>query len=179
MNFISNAQLEKVLETKGATIVTIEAEVVPAMRKTANPFFGRVTKVSRVNGMIGWNYENSVNNQRKREGDDTEFEAHPRKWGERVAGTPFVVHKGNTYLEIKVERVLGTVYLLDDRPVTTEQMESIRKFLPKTREPSRQGVAKTVILRDYNLDNIRAVRKAGQDYRTVTTYNPAEIAISA
>ena len=143
------------LERKGTTFVTIIAETDPKLRKRGNPYAGKVTKRSRVNGAIGWIYGNGVNRQRIREGLEPDFEAFPRKWGERIKGTPFVEHKGNTYLELKVERVLGTEYLLDGEPIDRSLIE---EWLPKRKpEGERQQVENPVILRDYNLANIKAI----------------------
>lgn len=155
------------LNSRGCSPVTIIAETVPAMRKTGNPLVGRVTKVSRVNGMIGFAYANSVNNQRLRESDDAAlFEALPRKWGERIAGTPVVRHVGKTgvpefYLELKVERSLGHEYRVDGMPVPDETVEC---WLPKRVEGARQEVAKPVILRDYALRSIRKITLGGVEY---------------
>jgi|MDTC01.1.fsa_nt_gb hypothetical protein len=142
---------------KGASFVTLLAETVPAMRKTNNPFLDRVTKRSRVNGAIGWIYPNGVNRQRIREGGEPDFEAFPRKWGERIKGTPFVEHKGKTYLELKVENVLGTEWFLDGEPISPEDREAVNAFIPTKVEGARQQVENPVILRDYNLANIREI----------------------
>jgi hypothetical protein len=164
---------------KGTTIITIDACVEPTMRKTNNPFIGRVKKVSRVNGMVGWNYQNSVNNQREREGNEEEFVAHPRKWGERVQGTPFVTHKGQVYLELKVQNVQGTTYFLDNRPATDAEIEAIQAFMPKRAGSGRQQVDKAVILRDYKMSSIKAFRAFGQEHILATEYDASRVAISA
>ena len=142
-------------ESKGAKIVTLITQTEPKMRKTDNPYIGKVIKVSRVNGMIGWNYSNSVNNQREREGMEADFQAKPRHWGERIEGTPLVEHKGNYYIELKVERSLGHSYqFTDGTPLTDEQVEELQGFMPKPRKPQTQQTDKTIILRDYRLDTI-------------------------
>ena len=155
MGFTLSELKSALLERKGTTFVTIVAETDPKLRKRGNPYAGRVTKRSRVNGAIGWIYGNGVNRQRVREGLEPDFTAHPRKWGERIKGTPFVEHKGNTYLELKVERVLGTEYLLDGKTIDRSLIE---EWLPKRKpEGERQQVESPVILRDYNLANIKAI----------------------
>lgn len=155
---------EILLAFRGATPVTIVAETVPAMRKTGNPFVGRVTKTSRVNGMIGWSYDHAVNAQLLREfGPEAEpFRAFPRKWGVRIEGTPLVEHKGGYYLEIKVERSLAHEYRIDGIPVPDS---TLSPYLSKpSHEGSRQGVERPVVLRDYSLRNIRSLRMMGTEY---------------
>jgi hypothetical protein len=144
---------------KGTSFVTIVAETDPRMNKRGNPYLGRVTKRSTVNGAIGWLYPSSVNRQREREDLQADFESHPRKWGERIKGTPFVEHKGSTYLELKVENVLETQYLLDGEPV---DRSVIQEWLPKRKsEGQRQEVATPVICRDYKLDTIKSISMNG------------------
>ena len=146
---------------RGAQPVTVETRTVPTMRKTGNPFAGNVVKLSRVNGFVNWTYATSVNNQRDREGRDTNFEALPRQWGTRVASTPFVLHNGRVYVELKVERSLGHGYqTLSGQPIP---VESLIDFLPAKREDSgRQEVERAVVLRDYAIDSLTAVTFAGE-----------------
>jgi hypothetical protein len=82
--------MEMLYTMKGAKIATFVSRTVPALYKNAdNPFCkkdGRkfviqVVKLSEVNGMVGWNYANSVNNQREREGHEEIFVPEPRAWG--------------------------------------------------------------------------------------------------
>lgn len=168
MPTITVEQLKEMLKArKGATIVTIVAETEPDLRKTGNPYIG-CKKISRVNGVINWIYENAVNRQREREGQPVNadgyiehFESLPRKWGQRIHGTPFVEHKDNTYLELKVERSLGHEYRHNGETLTDEQ---VAPFLPKKKEGERQKVDKPVILRDYNLTNIVQISVGGEVY---------------
>lgn len=140
---------------KGTSFVTIVALTDPRMRKRGNPYIGRVQKRSTVNGAIGWIYQNSVNRERARENLEPDFEAFPRKWGQRIKGTPFVEHKGKTYLELKVERAISTEYLLDGEVVDKSVIE---EWLPKRKpEGERQEVDRPIILRDYDLANIKAI----------------------
>lgn len=158
---------------RGATPVTLVARTVPPMRKTGNPLAGDVVKVSRVNAIIGFLYENSVNNQRLREqGEDAPlFESHPRKWGRRVLPSPLVEHtdkKGNfiRYLEVKVQKSLGYEYrsISTGTPIPDAEVEC---YLPKKVEGARQEVENPVILRDYDLRNILEIRMLGADYEII------------
>lgn len=167
---IKASELVKLLSGNlGAKMVTIISSTEPPMRKTANPFYGRVRKISRVNGVIGWQYESAVNRQRDREqrpenadGTIEHFFAEPRKWGERLPGSPWVSHKQQMYLELKVERVLGHEYRCDGKPIDVAELEPWLQR--KTGESSRQGVEKEIILRDYRLDSILAVTFGGKQY---------------
>lgn len=159
--------LANVLNIRGCRPISFVAETIPEL-KSGNPWGGtqrthRLRKLSRVSGMIGFSYENAVNAQRGREetpidpvtGEIETFVAEPRKWGVRRAGTPFVDHKGQTYLEVKVERSLHCEYRLDDG--TPVDAATVAAWLPEKNEGRRQMVEKPVILRDYTLDNLREV----------------------
>jgi hypothetical protein len=169
MQTISHDELETLLRNvKGTTAVTVTAVTTPRMNKTvdgqANPLYGRVTKRTIRNCMIGFRYENSVNNQLEREGKERGFQAMPRKWGQRVAGTPLVEHNGGLYLECKVERDLEERYLIDGHFVPHHYVEP---FLAKRSTTSRQGVDKAVVMIDVALENIEQIRMFGEIYDVV------------
>lgn len=148
-------------------IVTVRAHTIPGMRKTNNPYAGKVYKDSSVNGEIHWNYSSSVNRQRIREDLVPDFVAKPRKWGERLPNSPFVHYKGKFYIELKGERRLTEIYrnIADDVEVSKEVLEP---FLNEPYDPSgHQGVDKPIHLRDYTLTNIREIRIGGNLYRVV------------
>jgi hypothetical protein len=147
---------DNLLALKGSAIVTINAETLPAMRKTGNPYASAV-KVSAVNGVINWIYEAAVNRQRTRENLEADFRSYPRKWGQRIQGTPLVEHKGNYYLEMKVQGACSTYY------VGTQEV-SHNDITPYLRplSPSRQGVTREIILRDYALENIKSITYRGE-----------------
>jgi len=178
---ITNAELEaKLRDLQGATIVSLIAQTVPDMYKTANPYWGKVHKLSRVKGLIGVRYENSVNRQREREwspeaetGHVQHFEAKPRAWGKHIAGTPLIAHNGKLYLEVKVETVLQTQY----RHVETgKELFDVGPFLRKRSKSSgRQQVERAVVLRDYKLESIVELRLQGEIYSIV----PADAARKA
>jgi len=172
MQTMNTSDLRTVLESlpNEPADVTITSRTEPAMRKTNNPYIGRVFKLSIVSGTINWHYASEVNRQRNREGGFTlvdgavvasevdNFEARPRKWGTRLKDSPFVEHKGNFYLEMKVRESQGHEYRDEyGDKIPDEKMEKIRSFFPKKSESSRQGVNGEIILRDYRFDRITAI----------------------
>lgn len=150
---------------KGATAVTIVARTEPDMRKTGNPYIGQVFKVSRVNGMIGFRYENAVNNQLGREGEAKDFVAQPRKWGVHIDGTPLIEHKGNYYVEMKVEKSLDSRY--EDgagNELENDVLDLVKQFIPVKNKPATQGTEKEVICRDYKVSTILSLTYRGTCY---------------
>ena len=155
----TNELAERLRNVKGTTAVTLTICTVPDMNKTGNPYYGRVSKYSTLNVMIGFVYETSVNNQRCREGREADFESMPRKWGVRIQGTPLVENKGSLYLECKIQRVLETYYTLDGDEFSAEDLQP---WLRKPSQADRQGVDAPVVLRDIKLENILEVRMFGE-----------------
>lgn len=158
---------------RGSFFVTIVAETDPRLLKTNNPFTG-VRKISRVNGLLNWIYENAVNNQRVREnqpldtaGDVEHFHSMPRKWGSRLRRedgtvTPLVEHKDKHYLELKVQKSLGHEYRDGNDAVIDPA--AVAPFIPKRKEGERQEVDNPVILRDYAIENITQITLDGVVY---------------
>ena len=180
MAVITMAELDDLLSIrKSAQIVTFTAITVPEVNKfikdelvvkgkSPNPYYGRLLKHARVNGMINWVYANSVNNQRAREGLEPDFVPEPRKWGQRIPKSPYVIHtpKGSTerkfYLELKGEKVLFVNWLCDGKPI---EYDTVKPYLPARKEEgARQGVEKKIYLRDYELCNIKSITIGGEDY---------------
>jgi len=166
MATVTKDELVQILiKKKGTTIVNLKATTNARLKKTNNPH-GSCSKQSELTGMIGWNYANSVNNQRAREDHQEFFEAEPRAWGERVKGTPLVEHKGNYYLEMKVTRVMSTTFIRDrDGEIVTHA--EIVMFLPPARENARAETVKGIFPSDYAVENIKEITLDGVHY-TVT-----------
>jgi hypothetical protein len=163
---ITRAELISILEVRcrsGAFAVTLETRTVPTMRKTGNPYAGDCFKLATINVFLNTIYGNAVNRQRVREGAVADFEAQPRKWGERIAGTCFVQHKGALYVEAKLERRIACSYeTAAGQPISAE---SLAPFLPDRADAGEaHGVERAIILCDYKVENIVGVTLCGQHY---------------
>ena len=145
---------------RGATFATLTTETDAGLRKTGNPF-GNVRKVSRVNVCLGFQYTAAVNRQLDREDKTPDFVAAPRQWGERIPGTVLVTNKGKTYLETKVEKSIEHKYLGANGTVLADEL--VAPFLP-SKGASRQGTDKEIIVRDYDIANIRTIACKGEEY---------------
>lgn len=147
-----------------STIISFLAETEPQLKKEGNSLYRKVKKLSRVNGIIGgWNYTKAVNNQRAKEDKPVNFQAFPRKWGNRILKSALVEHKGIYYLEVKVQSSNIVKFFNKE---TGEEIAS-EHIVPYYRElsKSRQEVDKEIVLRDYALTSIKEIYWAGQTYR--------------
>ncbi len=170
VNNITNTLKDLLFNHVGNGFAHIKTKTVPAMRKTNNPFFGKVWKITDANIQAGFHYINSVNNQLEREGKERNAELKERKWGVRIGGTPLVEHtnkKGeyNLYLEAKVESV-NSCYFVDEDGNKVDR-EALAPFLYASKKSSTQeNVEKEVILRDYKLDSIQWIKMDGVELGT-------------
>jgi hypothetical protein len=151
--------LNTLMNVKGTTFMSIETTTIPKL-KAKNPFKD-LKKVSLISGAIGFNYENSVNNQREREGLENNFESKPRAWGHRIDNTPVVEHKGKHYLEVKVQSSKSEYFDGDLRI----DVDKIKPWMYSN--SSRQELNKEVIVRDYSLDSIFRMNLNKKEYRIV------------
>lgn len=143
---ISQAAMTELLRSvKGAKFATITMETQQDMRKTNNPYYGRVTKRSTVNVTLNAIYKNSVTKALKRQGFSNVTAQNvvvgERAWGERLGSSCFVMHKGHMYLSAKLNaKPQKVTYFLDGEVMSMEDKKAIGKFLP-TPKPQAVPVA--------------------------------------
>lgn len=149
----------------------------PTMRKTNNPYYGRVTNITERLGNLGTNYENAVNNQREREELPESFSAEAM-WkgaGEHV-NKNIVRHKdsGENYLVFYPRSNHNGLpvnaeqrWLVDGVPATQEQIEEIKSFMPNRTSSGKQGTEKIVPWRVFNIWNVIEIAVDGKVIRLV------------
>lgn len=159
MKTLTRPELVELLKNvKGSTFCSIETETVPKTKKGCPLNLKRLSKVS---GCIGFNYTNSVNTQRAKEGLSEDFKAVARVWGNRIQNTPLVEHKGNNYLEVKVQSATSDFFANSARI----SLDKIKQWLYNSE--TRQGLDKEVIVRDYKIENITRIKINKEEYRIV------------
>lgn len=190
MATLTTAELTNNLTSMDRTVLaTVRTVTEPAMRKTNNPFYGRVVKVQDLQASVGsWSYGQAVNNRRQKEWQNAllddentpapqDFVPAQRAWGQRVPNSPFVEHKGQLYVELSVHNCLRQVYL-DDKgnPVSKELLEP---YLQKSKDGGRQELDNPVILRDVKVENIVSVTYGGQtvEVQEQSNFAPSKLAL--
>ena len=149
--------------TFGITLITITE---PKMRKTNNPYFGRVHKASHLtNVALGYDYENTVNNRLSKNGLDASFEAEKPK-GKSWAEYPYILQADKDasvkYLRCTMRKntKAKTVFILDGKIVTDTSVEAqIKAFIQTSNASKKQAEsglddAEQVVVRDYKLDGV-------------------------
>ena len=162
---------------KGTTAISADCVTAPKMRKTGNPYMG-AEKHCTMSGLIGFDYQNSVNRLADKEGAAPR-EAKYRAWGTLTPDRLFVEHKGNFYLQMKVQS--ATVPLYFDSYGVEIPHASIEPFLQKSYKSSTQeDLDGEVVVRDVKIENLKTIRMFGDVIHIVPEHEPvvAEVSVS-
>jgi fructose-1,6-bisphosphatase len=162
---ISRYELLKVIrkiDGKQATYISLftQTKVKLKTRNLNNPFGNVIYKISKVVGLINFNYEKMV--QKK----DTEYEVSERSWGKKTNddynGT-LIDHKENDYIAIAIQKV---VYK-NPKFVTTEgkltDKSKIEPFLSEKKESHVESLG--IVYRNYKLESIKKATINGITYK--------------
>lgn len=148
---MTSAELNQLLfSIRGATPVTIVAETRPSCVANSPD----IRKLAEVNGFLQANYQNSVNRQREREGKTADFKSAGLPWGVQLKETCLIVNESpkdgtpRSYVRIKVESSKEPRYFIGSQEV---DYSAVAPYLTKKGSSSRQGVAKQVIPRNYQI----------------------------
>ena len=157
---------------KGTTIISVDLDSdmdgKGKMRVTNNPFAGLgIVKRETLTGIVGYDYGAAVNRVAAKEGaEDRQAKQHP--WGDMDDQRLFRIHRktGKHYLSMMVRGVTVHGFFRPDGSQVDET--EIRMFIPeKTKSSTQADLEQEVIARDYNLDNIRAMRFAGSEWELI------------
>ena len=152
------------LETMEITTVT----KVALKGGKKNPHLGRIYKMSAKMQVKPFgpseaaNYEDEVNKRLAKEGKEANFKSGKLPWGELVEGTPYISHKGETYLRVIAEsKPARTAFYekLDDGTYALIDIDTVQGYdVPaekKETTPDPQGgLENQVIVRSINIENI-------------------------
>lgn len=151
----------------GALFLTVITKTIPSMNKTGNPFYMpekkdfNLRKISKVNGIVHFNYQNNVNAQREREGNSADFVAAEAAWGERIGKTCIIQHNGELYLEYRAIKHISTEYVdIDGNSVNPE---TVKPWEKKSSSP-KQDLEKEIIVRKPMIKNIIGITINGENY---------------
>lgn len=165
---------EKLNDFKGSQIIGLDSTT--AVKLTGgqkNPMQGRVRKVTTGNLVMIFKssrgYANMVNRRLAKQIDlsedlfermtEEDFTPGPRPWGTRLPNTPFVSHKGETYLECIFLKPGKSEFFLDGNPIAKSEIIGLQE---KT-EGAQGGLRDKVIIRTFKLDSIIKVRKSKEE----------------
>lgn len=132
----------------------------------------KVTKISRYNGMINFNYTNAVNNQLVREGVEPDFEAqgnwHTKKYDDFNGCVSMHVSGKGEYLSFKQGEVTKYGYLINDNAPTVKEVAMIETYKVPYVAPKNQGTEVPIDFRTMMLTNILFLKLKGEIYQVIS-----------
>ncbi len=145
----------------GASFISIDTETTPKLKGgQKNPMQGQIRKVMvGANVMVFTNkksngYDNMVKRRLAQEGKDPEsFKLSERSWGQRIAGTPFVEHNGELYIEVIFLKPGKVEYKHGVRPIDRNDIIG----LEQKDEAEQGGLEDKVVIRTFKADSIKRV----------------------
>lgn len=152
----TTANLTAILQAvKGAKIATIITETTPDLKKRNNPF-DNVMKRTTMNVLFNFNYRKALDKALVAAGEaPSNRPAGKRAWGEKVPNSPFIMHKGHMYLEVKNNgRASKVEWFVDGEAIASAQIEP---WLPAKQKQE-------VPMCDVRIENIKELRVDGVQY---------------
>lgn len=161
---------------KGTFGIVMVAMTDPSgMRKTNNPYVGRVKKLTKTtNVALGYDYVNYLKAKLAKEGLTTDY-ASQKPNGKSWYQHPYILvsdkdatkHYLRCYYRPNTQTKV--VWLVDGREATKEEVEEIKSFIPtKTMSKVQASLGLTeeneVICRDYTFDNIILLKQGDKVY---------------
>lgn len=158
---ITKAELIEMLKNWnfGAQPVSLQYVTEPKLTKEGKTKFGDVVKIANVGGMVGYVYENSVNNQLEREGKEREFMSQPlwKGKGKRLS-TALSTHTetGKFYLTYKAQQTFRALHF--DTALNFIPSAVIKQYFPASDPAKYQGTETAIYHREISIDNVKRLK---------------------
>jgi hypothetical protein len=148
---------------KGAQPVSIQYVTEPKINAMGKARFGEVTKIANVGGMVGYCYENSVNNQLERENKEKDFISQPlwKGKGKRLStALSMHVEKRTFYLTYKAQQTFKSFHF--DSVLNLIPNALIKQYFPQSDPAKYQGTNTAVYHREIAVENVRRFKCQGE-----------------
>lgn len=141
----------------GNKVVTLTE---PKLLKRGNPLIGQeVRKITYYTNVgLGISYENTINNKRERNGEERDFVSE-KPFGMSWEHFPFILksdkNPSQKYLRLQfyANTKVKSIYLINGKLATPNELEIIKKFTPKRAETEIKVVS-------VKLENIKKIKQA-------------------
>jgi hypothetical protein len=166
---ITTAQLVQMLLNwnHGAQPSAVQYVTSPKLNKEGKAKFGEVTRIANIGIMLGYNYTNSVNNQRERENELKDFMAQPLWNGKGKRLSPALsthVEKGTYYMSYKAQQTFKSFHF--DTALNFIPVALLKPFFPQSNNKS-QGTETAVYHREISINNIRRLKFKKTTYEII------------
>lgn len=152
----------------GAQPASVQYITTPKLNKEGKNRFGDVTKIANVGIMLGYNYQNSVNNQRERENEIKDFMAQQLWKGKGKRLSPcLAMHKEKEtfYMSYKSQQTFKAFHF--DTVLNFIPVALLKPYFPVNNSAKYQGVEKAVYHREISIDNIKKLKFRKTTYEII------------
>jgi hypothetical protein len=166
---ITKNELINVLNQKETpTFVHIVMETPVRMKKTDNPYFGQVTKITSGNYLIGMDYEQRVNNNSEKEDKERNFVVEPPKGKRHISKCVLIDTKTESVHYLMMERFdeihPQVTYIMNGDSIEKQLFES---FMYQSYTSTKQQQDRKVMVITPKIDNIKEISIDKMKYEVV------------
>jgi len=168
MEITKNELINVLNQVEKPTFVHIVMETEPRMRKTDNPYFGLIKKVSSGNYLIGTDYENRVNNNSEKEDKERDFVVEPPKGKRHISKCVLIDTKTESVHYLMMERfdeVKPKVHYVKDGVEIDKVL--FQHFMGKVYTSTKQTQNRKVTPITPKIDNIKEINIDKMKYEVV------------
>lgn len=165
--------------TRGTLGITMVTMTIPKLKKTNNPYFGRVMKITYMTNLaLGYDYENTLNNRLKKKDIDVKYKSEKSN-GRNWCLYPYILQADRDenikYLRcvIRNDMTIKTAYLLDGNIVGGDLLSDIKQYCYKSnnycKKQAEYGLSKEeqVNTKDYLIDGVLLLKQGEKEYRKI------------
>ena len=149
------------------TFVHLTTATEPRMNKTNNPYFGRVTKLTKRNYLIASEYEDRVNNNDTKEGGEASFTSQSMKGLVHLSRAVLAKldEKDTKYVRVEFfdEIKPQTTFLVDNKEVDKEVLNNY--IVKSTSNYDSQPQERKVKVLNFKFDSIKEISINGEVYQ--------------
>jgi len=153
------------LEVEKPTFVHLKTETIVRMNKTGNPYHNEVKKCLSSNFFMCMDYETRVNNNRSKEGMETDFVSSPLSGKEHISKCILTDTKTHTKKYLLVEwfkrSYPKTEFIHNGNSIDRQLFQD---YEVKRKESEKQGIENKVNVVTYLIESVKEMRFNGTRY---------------
>lgn len=173
-----NELVEVIRNVRTQTAVSFVATTAVSLKSVAKnaPYKG-ATKTNTIAGLLGFDYEVSVNNQLGREDKALDFEAQPRVNGLVHVSSCLLRNEAGTelYAWVKVQSSGSPVYHYNGNEISKDEIAPYLK--PHSKPNTQAALSKEVVGRSFKISGIRSMKIGGEEL-VVVEHSSAPVAVA-
>lgn len=166
------SDLESIIESiKSSSFISVVTKTDPRMKKTDNPYFGNVEKITKYSSIVNFNYEKGINRRRTKEMTPTSFNAKEGFFTIRTRSdgtmTPICVNKTDPTKKYLRMQVLKSSSCYKDKNTGQEINKKVLEPWLYQNNYNHQGLDNPLVIVTPGIENIISMKANGKFYTVV------------